>query len=150
MAEPNAGQRLHLDVAQCCALHLGETADLRLGELDVLDHLRRQAVDQRLDFRRGQPEILRLPLVEFHRQLAHRRVAASHDVIEDRLDRLAHLAVGLELLFVGRAALEITDHRTIAPCYVGNTSSSCHSSAEAPASAWMRSSSAPSSAALPE
>ena len=115
MAKPNAWQRLHLDVAQCGALHLGKAADLRLRELDVLDHLRRQAVDQRLDLRRRQPEILRLPLVELHRQLAHRRVAAPHDVVEDRLDGLAHLAVGFEFLFVGRATLQITDHRTIAP-----------------------------------
>ena len=115
VAKPNAGQRLHLDVAQCGALHLGKAADLRLGELDVLDHLRRQAIDQRLNFCGGQAEILRLPLVELHGQLAHCRIAASHDVIEDRLDRLAHLTVGRELLLVGSAPLEITDHRTTAP-----------------------------------
>ena len=51
VAEPNAGQRLHLHIAQRGTLHLGKAADLRLGELDVLDHLCRQAVDQRLNFR---------------------------------------------------------------------------------------------------
>ena len=50
VAKPNAGQCLHLDVAQCGPLHLGKTTDLRLGELDVLDHLRRQAIDQLLNF----------------------------------------------------------------------------------------------------
>ena len=100
VAEPNARQRLHLDVAQRGALHLGEAADLCLSEFDVLDHLRGQAVDQRLDFRRRQAEVLRLPFVELRRQFAHRRIAARDDVIEDRLDCLAHLAVGREFLFL--------------------------------------------------
>ena len=89
----------------------GEAADLRLGELDVVDHLRRQAVDQRLDLRLRQPELLRLPFVELRRQFAHRRVATAHDIVEDGLDRLADLAIGLEFLFLGRTTLQIADHR---------------------------------------
>src|SRR5207248_3660246 len=76
----------------------------------VLDHLGRQTIDQRLDFGLREAKILRLPLVEAGRQLAHRCVAALDDIVENRLDRLAHLAVGLDLLLLGRAALEIADH----------------------------------------
>ena len=76
--KPNAGQRLHLHVTQCGALHLGKTADLRLGELDVLDHLRRQAVDQRLNLRRmtdGNPSAPTCRTSPTARAPPHRRVA---------------------------------------------------------------------------
>ena len=51
VAEPHAGQRFHLHVAQGGMLHFGKMADLRLGELDVVDDLRRQGADQRIDLR---------------------------------------------------------------------------------------------------
>lgn len=64
MPQPNARQRFDLDIPQRVFLRLGKVADLRLGERDVGDHLIRQAVDQRLDLVRPQPERGRLPVVE--------------------------------------------------------------------------------------
>ena len=65
---------------------------------------------RRLDLGRRQAEILRLPIVELHREFADRGVAAPHDIVQDRLDRLAHLAVGGEFFLLARAALQRADH----------------------------------------
>ena len=47
VAQPHARQGFDFDVVQRGALGFGETADLGLSELDVLDHLGRKAGDQR-------------------------------------------------------------------------------------------------------
>ena len=110
VTQADAGKRFDLDIAQRVLLRLGEAADLRLGEFDVGDHLVGQAVHQRLDFVRTQAERGGFPFVELRRQFAHRRVAARGDILQDGLDRLADLAVGLGLLGLGRALLQYPDH----------------------------------------
>src|SRR5262249_41505501 len=64
------------------------------------------------NLRRREPEVLRLPLVELHRQSAHCDIASPHNVIENRLDRLANLTVGFEFLLVACTALDVADHAT--------------------------------------
>src|SRR5437016_7162898 len=46
MAEHDAGQGLYLDITQRGALDLGKISDLRLGEFDVVDRLRRDLDDE--------------------------------------------------------------------------------------------------------
>ena len=53
MAEHHAGQGLDLDILQRGALDFGEAADLSLGELDVVDGLRRDLGDEVFDLRHG-------------------------------------------------------------------------------------------------
>ena len=45
MAEPDAGQRLDLEIAQRLALRAREGAHLLLAEADVLEHLRRNPLE---------------------------------------------------------------------------------------------------------
>ena len=89
-------------------LVLGEVAHLRLREVDVVEVLLRQAGDAGLDLGVGQPEVLAVPVVELHRQLAHRRVAARLDVGENAFDRRPDLRVVLRPQRRVPAALEIS------------------------------------------
>src|SRR3546814_16373375 len=72
MAEDDARHRLDLDVADRGALDLGEVADLRLRELDVLQRLARKLVEAVLLLPVAQPIIVAVPPVEAHRQLPPR------------------------------------------------------------------------------
>ena len=93
MAQRDARHRLDLDIRHRFALDAGEVADLGLGEGDVLDDAGRHRGDQRVDLPGAEAKALRRPVVEFLRQRADRRVAASLDIGEDVLDRLADRAV---------------------------------------------------------
>jgi len=55
-------------------------------------------------------KILGRPVVEFLRQLAHRRVAALFDVVKDILDGLAHLGNVRGVLLGGNAGLQKNGH----------------------------------------
>ena len=94
VAEDHAGQRLHLQVLHRVFLLLREVAHLGLRELDVVEVALRHLRDRLLDLGRRQAEILRLPVVEFLRQLADRGVLLVLDFGEDAFDRRAHLGVG--------------------------------------------------------
>src|SRR3546814_19459462 len=74
MAEDDARHRRDLDVADRGALDLGEVADLRLRELDVLQRLARKLVEAVLLLPVAQPIIVAVPPVAAHRQLPHRRI----------------------------------------------------------------------------
>ena len=115
VTQPNAGQRFHFDIDQGGPLRLGEAADLRLGEFNVVDDLPRQAVHQGRNFIRAQPERFRLPFVEPGGQFAHRRVAALRNIVEYRFHRSADLAVGRLLLRFRRALFQYPYHGTITP-----------------------------------
>ena len=80
MAEHDAGQGLDLDIAHRFALDLGEIADLRLREADVVERLRRDLRDHRGDLGIGQAEARRRPFVEALAEFAHRhgRRAPGH------------------------------------------------------------------------
>ncbi len=108
--EHDARKRLDLEVVERRLLLLGEIADLRLGEADVVEVALADFRDGALDFLLAQPEILRRPLVEFLRQLPDRLVAALLDGGQDRLDRFADFGVrGLDRARV-EAALEMPSH----------------------------------------
>ena len=94
VAEHDAGQSLHLQVAHGLLLLLREIAHLGLRKFDVLEvalgHLR----DRLLDVGGRELEVLRRPLVELFRQLADGGVLAFVDLRQNVFDRLAHLGVG--------------------------------------------------------
>jgi hypothetical protein len=108
VAELHARQGLDLDVADGSALVLGEPADLRLRELDVLDRLLRHLADDR--FHIGWTQFFWNPLVELLRVLAHRRIAALPHVGEDRLHGLTHFPVELIGERLRDAAFEVGWH----------------------------------------
>src|SRR3546814_19467961 len=64
MAEDDARHRHDLDVADRGALDLGEVADLRLRELDVLQRLARKLVESVLLLPIAKPQIVAVPPVE--------------------------------------------------------------------------------------
>ncbi len=117
MAEHHAGQGLDLDILQRGALDLGEVADLRLGEFDVGDGLRRDLRDESADLVVGQPKARRRPFVEFLGQFAHRRVAARADIGDDALDGAADLGVGLVLGPGQRRGFDVARHPILHACY---------------------------------
>jgi hypothetical protein len=86
-------------------------ADLGLCEFDVVDRLRRDPGDERLDLIRAEAEATRRPFVKALRQLAHRGVAAFGDISDDRLDHAADLSVGLFLLAGERCRLDVPGYR---------------------------------------
>ena len=92
------GQGLDLDILQRGALDLGEIADLRLREFDVVDRLRRDLGDECRDLVLGQAKARRRPFVEALAKFAHRRVAALGDIGDDGLDRAPDFGVGFFLL----------------------------------------------------
>ena len=94
VAEDDAGQRLDLQVLHGVLLLLREVADLGLGELDVVEVALGDLRDGLLDLGRRQAEVLRLPIVEFLRQVADRRVLLLFDLREDAFDGAAHRGVG--------------------------------------------------------
>ena len=87
---PSTTPGLDLEVLERVLLLLRKVAHLRLGEADVVEVALADLRDGALDLLLAQAEILRRPVVEFLRQVAHRRVAPRLDVGEDRLDGLAH------------------------------------------------------------
>ncbi|EIZ79511.1 hypothetical protein WSK_1908 [Novosphingobium sp. Rr 2-17] len=110
MAEDDARQRLDFDVLHRIALDLGEVAHLLLGELDVLDVLRRELVDAGLDLAVGQAIALAVPVIELHRQLAHGGIAACLDIGKDAFHGVANLTVAVCPHLRGRAALQPLCH----------------------------------------
>jgi hypothetical protein len=111
VAEPDAGQRLDLDVADRGALVLREVADLRLRELDVFEGRRFHPGQDRVEV--GLRQLLRRPPVELLGVLAHRGVAALLHVGEDAFDGLAHLLVDLVGELAGDAAFEVGGHENL-------------------------------------
>ena len=115
VAEDDARQRLHLEIAQGLALLLREVAHLGLRELDVVEVALGDLADGPLDLAVAELEGGRRPLVELLRQRAHGGIAAGLDLGQDLLDRLPHLGVG-RLDGAGiHAALEITSHDSLLP-----------------------------------
>jgi len=88
-------QRLDLDIAHGLALALGKVTHLGLRELDVGDHLARQAGDELLNLGWRKPKIRRRPCIEFRGEIAHCRIAARANVGDDLLDRSTHLRIGV-------------------------------------------------------
>ena len=84
MAEPNARQRLDLEVGQRFALGLGEAAHLLLREGDVLLQLVGDGRGGRVDLRAGDDERVGRPTVELQRPVADRVLAPALDVGQDR------------------------------------------------------------------
>ena len=111
VAEDDAGQRLDLDILHAGALRLGKAAHLRLRETDVLEIALRHLCDRLLDLGRREAETRRRPVVEFLAQIADGIVAARFHAVEDALDGLAHLGVGLFDRARVHAAFEIVGHR---------------------------------------
>src|SRR6516165_6454247 len=87
-----------LDVLQRGALDLGEIADLRLREFDVVDRLRRDLGDECGDLAVAQAKSRRRPFVEPLAELSRRRVTTFGDICDDSLDRNADPRVGFFLL----------------------------------------------------
>ena len=86
--EPDAGERLDLEVDHRRPLRRREHAHLLLAERDVVQHLRRDALEARRDLVGAQPEALRLPAVEAIRVPPHGVVAVGCDRRDDLLDDL--------------------------------------------------------------
>jgi hypothetical protein len=110
VSEHNAGQCLDLDILQRGALDLGEVADLRLGEFDVVDRLRRDLGNECGDLILGEAKARWRPFVEALAELAHRRIAALGDIGDDRLDRAANLGVGLFVLAGESRSFDVAGH----------------------------------------
>jgi hypothetical protein len=103
-------QCLDLDIVHRAPLDLGEIADLRLREFDVLDRLRRDFVEECGNLVLGEAEARRRPFVEPLRHFAHRRVAPFGDIRDDALDDAADLGVGLFVLAGQRRPLDLPGH----------------------------------------
>ena len=101
MAEPDAGERLDLEVEQRRPLRLREHAHLLLAERDVVDHLRRDALDACRDLLGAQPEAVGRPAVETVRVPPHGIVALGFDrrddFVHDALDGIATIRVSMRL-----------------------------------------------------
>ncbi|MCY1308908.1 hypothetical protein D9M70_589510 [compost metagenome] len=110
MAEHHAREGFDFDVVHRVLLHLGEAADLRLGEADIVEGLLRQAGNAGVDLLLGEAEAFRRPLVELPGVLAHRRIAALFDIREDAFDGGAHLRLVAGLGLGRLALLEVLDH----------------------------------------
>ena len=110
VTEHDAGQRLDLEIAQRLLLLLREIAHLRLRELDVVEVAFAELRYRALDLGGRQLERGRRPVVEFLRQLAHRRIAPRLDLGEDVFHRLAHLGIGGFDRARVHSALEIAGH----------------------------------------
>src|SRR5262249_48694614 len=111
-AEDDAGQRLDLQVLHGVALLLREVAHLRLREFDVVEVALADVRDGFIDLGRREAEVLRLPVVEFLRQLADGHVAVLFYLSKDALAGRAPLGVGL---FNGgriHSAFEEAGHKT--------------------------------------
>ena len=107
MAQNDAGQGFHLDIRHRGALRLGKAADLGLGETDILHVACADLLHRRRDLGRAQPKLGRVVLVEPHRQVAHRGIAARLDIGQHLFHGGAHARVILGPLAFGLAALEI-------------------------------------------
>ena len=111
VAEHDPGQGLDLDILHRGALDLGEVADLRLREFDVVDRLRRDLGDQAADLVRRTGESSAATICRSARDSS--RTAASprvRDIGDDGLDRAAGLGVGFFLLAGERGGLDVPGH----------------------------------------
>jgi hypothetical protein len=110
VAEEHSGQRLHLNVSDGVALHLGEMSHLLLDEGDVVEHLLRQGADDLADLLGAEPETLGDPMVELLRIVAYGRLAPVANVGDHCPDRRLHvLLCGVDEGLRGRG-LEIVQH----------------------------------------
>jgi len=91
-------------------LDLGEIADLRLGEFDVVDRLRGDLGDKRVDLAFGEAKAWRRPFVKALAEFAHRHVTALGDIGNYPLDGAADLGVGLFLLAAERRLFDVSWH----------------------------------------
>ena len=80
VAKNDTGKGFHLDIGHRGALGLGEAADLRLGETDVVHIAGRDLLHGSFDFRGAEAEVFRFVAVEFRREFADGGVAARLDV----------------------------------------------------------------------
>ena len=94
MAQLHPREGFDLDIAYRQHLDLREAANLGLGKADVVECLRCDGGDTRVDFRLAQPETRRCPPIEARGIVAHRGLATRLDVIDDVLDRRAHGGIG--------------------------------------------------------
>ena len=69
------------------SLQLRKISDLLLRKLDVFDVTRRELGEAGFDFLLRETEILTIPIVEFHRQLADRRIASRLNIRKYLFDR---------------------------------------------------------------
>src|SRR3546814_6848055 len=112
MAEDDARHRLDLDVADRGALDLGEVADLRLRELDVLQRLARKLVEAVLLLPVAQPIIVAVPPVEAHRQLPHRRIPPRPNVRQNTLHNPPNRTVRVQPHINPRTSLQPLDRKS--------------------------------------
>jgi hypothetical protein len=108
MAEDDPGQGLDLDILMRRA-DLGKIADLLLREL-MSSIVRGDTLATSPRIVLGQAEARRRPFVEALRQVAHRHVAASADIGDDRLDRALGLRIGVLLLAGEGGGLDVARH----------------------------------------
>jgi hypothetical protein len=94
VTEPDARNRLDIEVDERGTLRAGERADLLGGELEVRERLDRNGVDTRGDGVLAQAQRLRRPAVEPQRVLAHGCVATRPDRGDDGRDRVGDRAHG--------------------------------------------------------
>jgi hypothetical protein len=110
VAEDDPGQSLDLDILQRGALDLGEITDLRLSKFDIVNGLRRNFGNERLDLSGAQTKARRRPFVEAFRQRAHCSIAALCDIGEDGLHYAADLGVRFFLRTGERSVLDVSRH----------------------------------------
>ena len=110
MAEHDAGQRLHLDIAQGVFLMLREIAHLFLGEFDVRDVARGQLAHGGANFRVRQAVIRAVPIVELDRQFAHGVIAPLGDVGQDGFNGCANFRLILGAVCGAAAGFQMNGH----------------------------------------
>ncbi len=110
VAEDHAGIGFLLHIHQGGLLDFREVADLRLGELDVLDILFGDLIIAGVDLFPAEAEFLRRPAVELLGIIPERRIAARLDVVENALHGLAHLRLRRVFFRLRNAFLEPARH----------------------------------------
>ena len=111
--EHHAGTRFDFHVVQRFKLNPCEVANLFLGEADVGDVLRVQAVLAVVDLLTAQAERIRRPAVELLRIPANRLVAVLRNVAQYALDRRLDARIALILLPGGHALLHVSNHLVV-------------------------------------
>ena len=110
MAKPHTRHCLHFDIRQCRSLLLGEIANLRLREPDVLNRFARNRLHNGVDFTLRQPEVRWGPAVETLGKFPHRNIAPLSYFSDDCCDRLPYLRIFGVALRSWARLLEICRH----------------------------------------